>query len=83
MPGVTVTIGWDPPLATFFLHVVHADEDDPLVWRGGRYGECPEPGPLLALARGWSDAVPEDLLAELLAEELAEPARPRRPWLIG
>lgn len=81
--GVAVALGWDPPLATYFLQVSAEGEDEPLLWRGGRLGECPEPGPLLALARRWSDAVPDDLLARLLADESAEPARPRPPWPIG
>jgi len=54
-PGVTVAIGWDAPLATYFLQVADEDGDEPLIWRGGRYGEYPEPGPLLDLARQWSD----------------------------
>ena len=81
-PGLTVLIGWDAPLATYFLSVADEDADEPLIWHGGRYGECPEPRPLLDLARQWSDAVPDALLSQLLADELAEPAKPRRPGLI-
>lgn len=82
-PGATVSLGWDAPLGTYFIQVKSGEGGEPLLWRGGRYGECPEPGPLLALARRWSDAVPDGLLARLLADEAADPAHPRRPWLIG
>ena len=80
--GTRIVLGWDAPLASYFLHVI-GEEDAVLLWRGGPYGECPEPGPLLALARRWSDAVPDGLLARLLADGSADPAHPRRPWLIG
>lgn len=81
-PGITVSIGWDPPLGTFFLQVSDGKRDEPLLWRGGRYGECPEPGPLLRLAGQWTDALPGRLLASLLADELTAPARPPSPWLL-
>jgi hypothetical protein len=81
-PGVTVAIGWDAPLATFFLQVEREEDDELLIWHGGRYGECGEPGPLLVLARQWSSQMPDSLLAWLLTDELAAPAQPRRPGLI-
>lgn len=44
-PNHLVLIGWDPPLNTFFAHVIDEskDEDDDqrdVLWIGCRYKEC-------------------------------------------
>lgn len=43
-PGVTVVVGWDNPMSTFFAQVAREqddnDERDPVIlWLGGRIGE--------------------------------------------
>lgn len=78
-PGVKLALGWDAPLGTFFLQIESEEDDEPLLWHGGQYGECPEPGSLVTLARRWSNEVPAGLLARLFADELAQPAQPRQP----
>jgi len=84
--GARLAIGWDAPLATYYLQVwvdafMHdeMDEDEretPQVWLGVSYGEAPDPHPLVAIARRHVPTIPDDLVQTLLIEELAKPARP-------
>ena len=46
--GITVTVGWDNPLMTFFAQVVRIQDNDDtrdpsLLWLGGAPGEITRP----------------------------------------
>ncbi len=79
---VRLAIGWDAPLATFFLQVwtgEEADEDEgPSIWLGGSYAEAPSPDPLVAVARRHLAALPDAIVRQLFVDQLKEPARPPR-----
>lgn len=81
-----VSIGWDAPLASFFLQVwtnaEAADDDAPSIWLGAFYGEVRAPDPLLVIARRHVPDLPATLHRQLIIDQLAAPARPRRPGLI-
>jgi hypothetical protein len=82
-----VSIGWDAPLASFFLQVWTGDEQDedegPAVWLGASYGEVRTPDPLIGIARRHVPDLPATLHRQLIIDQLAAPARPRRSGLIG
>ena len=51
--GITVTVGWDNPLMTFFAQVARIQDDDDLrdpilLWLGGGPGEITRPEALAA-----------------------------------
>lgn len=83
--GARLAIGWDAPLATFYLQVwIEAlqaeieDEDEresPQIWLGASYGEAPSHVPLLAIARRHIPAIPAELGQTLMVDQLREPAR--------
>ncbi len=80
-PRYEVSIGWDPPLANFFLQVRDRKVDeqmaDPLiVWLGADgYATEPAVDPVLDEAARWA-AVPQDLRTLLLVDQQREGARP-------
>jgi hypothetical protein len=63
-----VTIGFDPPLSTFFLTVEDLDqEDDELrmrVWIGGEFKGVTDVEAIIAQAEPWA-IIPEDLAGKL------------------
>lgn len=81
-----LSIGWDAPLATFFLQVwtgENPDEDAPAdIWLGAYYGEAPSPDPLIALAGRHVPDLPAILHRQLIIDQLGAPAQPRRPGLV-
>lgn len=59
--GVSVSIGWDRPLSTFFVQVIQAGaDDDMLVWEGTSPGEIPTAAQAIRIAADHTD-LPEDL----------------------
>ncbi|MFB8236207.1 hypothetical protein ACFC58_06605 [Kitasatospora purpeofusca] len=74
--GRTVTIGWDSPLATYFLQVLDeppADSEDEVietVWEGGVPHQHPEPDHLVELAAQYA-TVPDDLAGTLRFDQEA------------
>ena len=82
-----VSIGWDAPLASFFLQVWTGDgkdeDESPAVWLGAFYGEVRAPDLLLVVARRHIPDLPATLHRQLIIDQLAAPARPRRPGLTG
>jgi hypothetical protein len=80
-----VSIGWDAPLASFFLQVWTGDgrdEDESLaIGLGAFYGEVRVPDPLLVVARRHIPDLPETLHRQLIIDQLAAPARLRRAGL--
>ena len=87
-PKVTVALGWDPPLDTFFLQVLKKRDGDEdlgridLMWLGTTCGEQRSPVALVTIARTWTSDIPEDMVATLYREEIAKPARAPAPWMI-
>jgi hypothetical protein len=80
-PSYEISIGWDPPLANFFLQVrdLTIDEDtaDPvIVWLGADdYGTEPAVDPVLLEASRWA-VVPQDLRTLLQRDQQCEGLRP-------
>lgn len=72
--GITVTIGYDRPLATFFVQVFkpHATmdgEEETIVWEGTSPGELPTAAAAIAIARDYAD-LPADLGITLESDRL-------------
>jgi hypothetical protein len=65
-----IVAGWDPPLQTFFLQIpdpAKDEEDEIVLWLGGRHGELPEVADLtaaLASHAGLPPALAQQLEAE-------------------
>ena len=79
--GVRLAIGWDRPLATYFLEVwtgVEEEDDGPSIWIGTSYGEAPSPDPLLIVARLHLPGLPDSIGRQLRVDQLMAPARPGR-----
>lgn len=80
--GAHVAIGWDAPLASFFLMVWidalqdGSGEDAPQVWLGASYAEVSHPGALVTIAKRHVPTIPADLARTLLVDQLKAPARP-------
>jgi hypothetical protein len=82
-PGLTVDVGWDNPLRTFFAQVSrqHADNDpddeaDPFIlWLGGTPREVPTPEALAAGLAGYA-VIPADLIRALHRDRAASADRP-------
>jgi hypothetical protein len=75
-PGLTVVVGWDNPLRTYFAQVTHAlesddDESDPIVfWTGGEFGEVPHAENLVAALAPYTALTPE-IVAQLRTDRAA------------
>jgi hypothetical protein len=85
-PRYEVILGWDPPLANFFLQVrdleVDEDRSDPItVWLGADdYAAEPNVDSVLEEAARWAE-IPPDLRGRLLADRASEGVRPRPKWM--
>ncbi|MBB3589003.1 hypothetical protein [Sphingomonas sp. BK481] len=81
-----LSIGWDAPLASFFLQIWTGDGQDedeqPSIWLGAFYGEVRAPDPLIVIAHRHIPDLPATLHRQLTIDQLGAPARPRRPGLI-
>lgn len=83
--ALSVAIGWDPPLATYFAIVRCEDEDVDeeeavLLWIGACYEEIREPEPALEAIRPFAPF--DDGLAPTLGtDRLREGSRPRAHWV--
>lgn len=69
-----IAIGWDRPLATYFVQVLDPtrDEEDPgfeILWQGTSFGEIPSVDDAIALIAPWID-IPADLRALLILDRL-------------
>ncbi|TCP97493.1 hypothetical protein C8J46_106116 [Sphingomonas sp. PP-F2F-A104-K0414] len=72
--GTTVAIGWDRPLATFFVqvlrpHLTLKGEDDMVEWQGTEPDELPTAAAAIEIAARYAD-LPEDLGAKLETDRL-------------
>jgi hypothetical protein len=80
--GARLAIGWDAPLASFFLTVWidalqdGSEEDPPQVWLGASYAEVSHPGVLVTIAKRHVPNIPADLTRTLLVDQMKAPPRP-------
>ena len=83
--GTCLAIGWDGPLATFFLMVwIDAQQDDseddePQLWIGASYGEAPDAEALLTIARRYVAKIPADFAKQLLTDQMRQSPRALAP----
>lgn len=82
---LTIAIGWDAPLSTYFAAVHRNNEhlDDELreiFWIGTSYGEISEPQTVIDAIAPFT-TVDASLTANLHADRLREGHRPRSPWI--
>lgn len=66
-PELVVWVGWDPPLATFFLQVEPpggVDGDGLVCWLGTDWGEIDDAAEVVARLSEWAE-VPDDLVERL------------------
>ena len=83
---LTVVVGWDNPLATFFAEVFDPsieDEDDAYVlWIGTALQAIPTVAALQAQLAGWA-TLPAALVAQLTREQqAATPPTPLQRWVL-
>ncbi|MES3093439.1 hypothetical protein O6027_17545 [Sphingomonas aerolata] len=72
--GTTVAIGWDRPLATFFVQVLRPhptmeSEDDMVEWQGTEPEELPTAASAIEIAARYA-SLPDDLGATLETDRL-------------
>lgn len=78
--ATSVTLGWDRPLATFFVQVFvpdpnEAGEEATILWEGTAPGELPTAASAIALATRYAD-LPETLGTMLETDRLRTVAAP-------
>ncbi len=83
-PGLTVIVGWDNPLMTFFAQVfdpsIEDDEAACLLWIGTTPEAIPTVAALQAQLAGWA-ALPPDLVDRLTRDQqTATPPTPLQRW---
>jgi hypothetical protein len=72
--GITVAIGWDRPLATFFVQVLRPHpnmkrEDETVEWQGTESDKLPTAAAAIEIAARYAD-LPETLGADLETDRL-------------
>jgi hypothetical protein len=81
-PALRVVVGWDPPLATFFLQVEDLrkeddeDEDPMVAWLGFEPDEIPTVEALAEKLAPWAE-IPMETRLRLAAERLVNNGDPR------
>src|SRR5438132_4245422 len=83
-PGLTVIVGWDNPLVTFFAEVfdlsIDEDEEAYLLWIGTAPQALPTVAALQAQLAGWA-TIPADIVAHLTRDQqAATPPTPLQRW---
>ena len=83
-PGLTVIVGWDSPLCTFFAQVfdpsIEEDVDACLLWIGTAPEAIPTVAALQAQLTGWA-TIPPDIVDRLVREQqAATPPTPLQRW---
>ncbi|RIA46193.1 hypothetical protein DFR49_0726 [Hephaestia caeni] len=83
--ALSIAIGWDAPLNTYFAMVLRDgddvdDEHRDLLWIGTRYGEIADPDAAIEALRPYA-VIRNGLAAELTADRLQEGSRPRSPLI--
>ena len=84
-PGLTVTVGWDNPLCTFFAHVcdpsIEEDADACLLWIGTAPEAIPTVAALQAQLTGWATIPPAILDCLVRDQQAATPPTPLQQWV--
>jgi hypothetical protein len=83
-PGLTVIVGWDHPLTTFFAQVfdpsIEEDTDACLLWIGTTPEAIPTIAVLQAQLAGWA-TIPPDIVDRLIRDQhAATPPTPLQRW---
>lgn len=83
-PGLTVIVGWDNPLTTFFAQVfdpsIEEDAAACLLWIGNALEAIPTVAALQAQLAGWA-AIPPDIVERLTRDRhAATPPTPLQRW---
>ena len=83
-PALTVVIGWDNPLQTFFAQVfdpsIEEDEEADLLWLGTALQEIPTVAVLQAQLAGWA-TIPAAIVDRLTRDQqAATPPTPLQQW---
>ena len=83
-PGLTVTVGWDNPLCTFFAQVfdpsIEDDEAACLLWIGTAPEAIPTVAALQVQLVGWA-TIPADIVDRLRRDQhAATPSTPLQRW---
>jgi hypothetical protein len=83
-PALTVVVGWDNPLQTFFAHVfdpaIEEDDEADLLWIGTALQEIATVAALQAQLAGWA-TIPPDIVAFLTHDQqTATPPTPLQRW---
>jgi hypothetical protein len=83
-PGLTVIVGWDNPLTTFFAEVfdpsIEEDDEAYLLWIGTAPQAIPTVAALQAQLAGWA-TIPADIVGHLTwDQQAATPPTPLQRW---
>jgi hypothetical protein len=83
-PGLTVIVGWDDPLVTFFAQVfdpsIEEDAEACLLWIGTAPEAIPTIAALQAQLADWA-AIPPDIVDHLIHDQqAATPPTPLQRW---
>src|SRR5262249_23575432 len=85
-PGLTVTVGWDNPLGTFFAQVfdpsTEEDADACPLWIGTAPGAIPTVAALQAQLVGWATTPPAILDCLTHDQQAATPPTPLQQWAL-
>lgn len=69
VPGAKVVVGWDPPLATYFLQIWPPDQPEAAsVWLGLTHGRFNDLDDFLEVLAEYGVSVHEDLMVELFLD---------------
>jgi hypothetical protein len=83
-PALTVVIGWDNPLQTFFAQVfdpsIEEDEEADLLWIGTALQAIPTVAALQAQLAGWATIPPEIVHRLTQDQQAATPPTPLQRW---
>jgi len=85
-PTLTVIVGWDNPLATFFAQAFNpAIEDEAeadLLWIGTAFQEIPTVAALQAQLTGWATIPPAIVERLTCDQQAATPPTPLQRWAL-
>ena len=83
-PALTVIVGWDNPLVTFFAQVfdpsIEEDAEADLLWIGTALQELPTVAALQAQLTGWATIPPEIVHRLTQDQHAATPPTPLQRW---
>ena len=85
-PALTIIVGWDNPLQTFFAQAFDPSVEDEaeadLLWIGTAFQEIPTVAALQAQLTGWA-IIPPDIVDRLIRDQqAATPPTPLQRWAL-